>query len=180
MAIIQDGGNANPAAQTSLDGRLNVSSRSDSRAYYNSRDLEQTYFWTSSYSATTGDEIIYIKNTSPTLNLYIKSVVVGGVLTGLFEVIHVHDGTATGTTITGKNPNLTSGNAAAATAFGNAAVTGTLTGERIAIIRTIATDSLSIEIHDTLILGQNDEIAVTYTGGTSIVNVEIVVFFDIE
>jgi len=52
------------------DGRMNVSARSDERIYYNSRDVEQTYIWTSFDAAAAVDEyIIFVKNTSTTQHL---------------------------------------------------------------------------------------------------------------
>ncbi len=182
MPVITDPNN-NPPAKTSLDGRLNVSSRSDSRAYYNSRDLGKTYTWTSSFSAATGQQIIYIKNISSTDNLYVTHIDVGGVNSGLFELFKVTSaGAAGGTAVSGENMNLSKGhgNSPDSEAYGDASVTGTLTGERLLLKRIPVNSSATIHTFNVVVVGQNDAIAITYTGATGIVDVSILGFFDIE
>ena len=57
------------------DGRLNVSSRTDGRAYYNSRDLSNAYSlaWKDASTAT-GDIVAYWKNTHSTKTLVIDAI----------------------------------------------------------------------------------------------------------
>ena len=58
------------------DGRLNVSSRSDDRIFYVSRDNGDAYSWHSlDTGSAVGETNIYIQNTSPTKKLVIKEVV---------------------------------------------------------------------------------------------------------
>ena len=76
-----------------------------------------------------------------------------------WQVIEVTSGTAGGTTITGQNYNLSSGVVAEETAFGNAAVTGGLTGNTLLRLRTNANDTFSQSTQG-LILGKNDEVAI--------------------
>jgi hypothetical protein len=175
---IEDGGGSGRIAEVNLEQRLNVSAQSNSRSFYISRDFGEAYTWTSSYSAGTGEEVLYVKNDSTTHQLVIDLVHVGGVLTGLFEIYQV-SGTAAGTSLTGVNLNLTSSNTASATALGNASVTGLTIGNRLYLHRTPATTSGAFELADTLILGTTDAIAITYTGGTGIVDAEIRGFFEV-
>jgi hypothetical protein len=121
--------------------------------------------------------VIYIKNTSLTQILIIDKVTVSAVNTGLFELFQV-TGTAAGTGITGKNSNLTSGNEAAAVAFGDASVTGLTIGGRIDLARVPATGRATMELQDVLIMGLNDAIAVTYTGGTGIVDLIVTGYYE--
>lgn len=63
IEFINDENNAQGEVQGS-DARLNVSSRSDSRAYYNSRDKSESYSVVfDDANADAGDYILYIKNT---------------------------------------------------------------------------------------------------------------------
>jgi len=169
---IEDGVGGGKHASVSVTNRLNVSSKASARAFYISRDSGNAYSWTSSYSAGTGEEVIYVKNTHASNKLFIDKIHVGGVLTGLFELYQV-TGTAAGTTITGKNLNLTSSNIAAATALGNASVTSLTIGDRITLVRTAATATTLLNMDNTLILGFGDAIAITYTGSTGIVDTMI-------
>ena len=178
MAIIQDGQGKNGNAGVSSDQRLNVSSRSSNRSFYISRDCAQSYTWVSTFSACTGEEVIYVKNTSSTLKLYIDSISLSSVNAAVWTIFHVTSGTAAGTTITGKNLNLASSNSADACAKGNASVTGVLAGDTLFLERTGAQEHLDIIINDTLILGQNDEIAITYVGTAGVVETTVKGFFD--
>ena len=179
MAIIENGGSDGGfKAVVTRTGRLNVSARANPRIFYISRGDGQAFTWTSAFSADTGEEVIYIKNTSDTLNLYIDRITVGGLLAAVWTVFHVTGGTAAGGTITGKNLNLTSGTVAAATALGNVEVTGTLTGETLYTARSSATNSKDVDIADAIALGKNDELAITYVGSTGLIEVTVTGFYD--
>ncbi len=106
---IEDGTGSGLRAKVDVCNRLTVKSVSFSESAQVSREDGLTYLWTSSYSAGTGQEVIYIKNTSTTQDLVIDKATVNGVLTGLFE-LNVAAGTAGGTTITGTNANRTKNN----------------------------------------------------------------------
>ena len=174
---IEDGKGSGRFASVSGVQRLNVSSKTAPRVFYISRDDGEAYNWTSSFSAGTGNEIVYIKNNSTTKKLIIESLAVGGVLTGLFEIFEC-TGTAGGTPITGKNINLSSNNEADATSYGNASVTGLVIGDRIGLTRTAATSSNIIIQNGALQLSFNDAICVTYTGSTGIVDCVVRAYFE--
>lgn len=162
MTQIQFPGDVSGAIQIThgSDGRLNVSSRSDERIYYNSRDKGQTYVWSSfDNGAAVGEYTIYVQNTSATLNLIIKEIVLSPGVAMTFKIATV-TGTPTSAAITGFNLNRNSGNAAAANARGNALVDD-LTEEqvlRVVMVGVLSTEH--VEFHDALQLGQNDAIAV--------------------
>jgi len=82
------------------DSRLNVSSRSDSRSYYNSRDQQEAYslVWEDADSAT-GDYILYWKNTDTQGRaLVIDSVGLNSSALAQFKLATV-TGTASGVTV---------------------------------------------------------------------------------
>jgi hypothetical protein len=137
----------------------------------------QTYIWNTSFSAATGNEVIYIKNTSKTKLLVIDKITVNSVNAGLFE-LYSATGTASGTTITGVNTNRTSGNSAEASALGEASVTGLTIGDRIDIARVPANGRATMELQDVLILGLDDAITITYTGSTGIVDLIVTGYYD--
>jgi len=105
--ILDDGKGKGNKAGVNSNNELEVRADVNTRGAVVSDKDEETYVWTSSYSATSADEIIYIKNTSKTKRLFIDDAVVGGVLQGLFEVFDA-TGTSTqaGTGSTGQNLNL--------------------------------------------------------------------------
>jgi hypothetical protein len=178
---VQDGKGSGRLAGVSLNNRLETSSRASHRSFYVSRDEGQSYTWTSTYSAATTNEVLYIKNTSKTLKLYLDSIdcnQVGGVI-GAFIIKEV-TGTAAGTAITGTNTNLVSGNVAPVTALGNASVTGTTDAATISTIGVEQYAHNNILFPATIILGLNDAIAVEFTGSTGVVNVTMHGWFEVE
>lgn len=174
---IDDGAGSGRLAKVNERRRLAVSASSFNEASLVAFSEGATYNWTSSYSAISGDEVIYIKNTNTSKLLVIDKVAVSSVNAGFFELYQV-SGTGAGTTITGKNTNLTSGNVAAATALGNASVTGLTIGDKIDQARVAANSRSVMDTKDVIILGQSDAIAITYTGSTGIADVTITGYYD--
>ncbi len=174
---IEDGSGGGSWAKVNKDNRLDVSSSTFSEAHRVASINGETFTWTSSFSTATGEEIIYVKNTSKTQVLVIEKIALSSVLTGLFELFEV-TGTATGTTITGSNTNLSSGVVAEATSLGNAAVGSLVIGKRLDLIRLPATGNGTLDIRDVIILGLNDAIAITYTGSTGITDSSIVGYYE--
>lgn len=156
------------------DGRLNVSSRSDERIYYNSRDKQQTYLWHSLDSgAAAGEYIIYIKNTSTDKDLIIKEIILSPGVDMSFIITTV-TGTPSSASITGFNLNRNSGNDAAAVAHGNAAVDNLTPVQTLRTEQVLALTTADIELHDAFRLGQNDAIAIEEDvngGGTLAVSI---------
>ena len=102
------------------DSRLNVSSRTDARSYYNSRDEGQCYSLVFTHPTAADTEYsFFLQNTSTTKTLVVSTVSVSSddiLECGLFMA----SGTATnGVTITPTNLNATSSKAATATALGD-------------------------------------------------------------
>ena len=76
------------------DGRANVSSRSDSRGYYNSRDEGQAFAIPFDFqSATAGEYGAYVKNTSSTG----KTLVISGIGANSVEASRIKLWFVTGT-----------------------------------------------------------------------------------
>jgi hypothetical protein len=174
----EDGKGSGRAAGVSANNRGDVSSRNASRIYYTSRDFKQAYNWVSSFSASTGNEIIYLKNDSQVNDLYIDHVLLsaeaGRATFALYEV----SGTAAGTTLTGVNLNLKSSNTADVTSFGNAAVTGLTLGNKIEVVSAPDDTTVALNVQDALILGFNNAIAIEFTGSAGNVNCVISGFFE--
>lgn len=180
MVQIDDGGGKNGRATVSSTQRLDVSSRSNPRAFYISRDIGQAYTWTSKSDLDDNEFILSIQNTSVVLTFFIESVRIGGSKDCKWLIKRLDSGTPSGGTINAVNINLGSGNDAPATAFGNAAITGSLTTTTIARVQTLAHDSDIIDFRDSLILGQNDTIIVQYSGSAGDADCTIRGFFDSE
>lgn len=184
MAIqITDGTGTGQSVGVSPTGnRLNVSSRSDERIYYISRDNGDAYTVYSRDSAAAADEHqLYFKNTSTTKKFYVNTIELGGADLCIFSIV-VATGTATGgSSITPTNLNFTSGNTASATVLGNGDVGGFAPGAVIRHKATAADTTETIEFHDSLILGQADAIAVyTRIGGTGEVTITLTGYYDVE
>ena len=179
---IEDGvGSGQQVGVSPTGNRLNVSSRSDERIYYVSRDNGSSYTVLSIDTPSgAGEYNFYFQNNSTSEKFYIKEITIGTIGAASFKISKV-SGTATGTTITPTNMNFISGNIASATTMGNGAVGGL---SETAVIETVILSANStdhIDFHDALILGQSDAIAVeTDTFSSGAVHISVVGFFDVE
>lgn len=126
----------------------------------------------STYSLTGGEEAISLMNDDPGRDIIIDNVVVSTSASGLVSVFEVTSGTPAGTTLTPKNLNLGSAVPAQATAFGNASVTGSLSGETIAQHDVGTSAPFSFVFGGSVIVPKNKTIAVTFAT-TGIVHVNI-------
>ena len=160
MAIIKSGDNGNVANVTD-EKKLEVAAVSESSLEFASKSNSCAFSWVSTYAATGGDEVISIKNTSTSKALIIDEVVVGCSAASVFTLFHVTTGTAAGTVLTARNLDLSSGGTAPDTAFGNASVTGGLSGTTVAIDGVTAGMFEPLDLKGSLVLRQNDEIAIT-------------------
>lgn len=161
--------------------RLNVSSRSDDRIYYISRDNGDAYTMTSVDTPSAGGEVnFYFKNTSTTQKFYIKDLIMGAADLAIFKLWKV-TGTGSGTAVTPTNLNFTSGNVASATVLGDGAVSGLTLANLLAVVSVQADDAKRIDLHDAIILGQGDAIAVEFdTGSASAIHISMLGFYDAE
>lgn len=167
------------------DGRLNVSSRSDPRAYYNSRDVGQTYSGVfQMVDASAGEFVAYLQNASTTgKTLVITNITMGSAENSVVTLSLVTGVAASGSFSSAVNMNATSPNAATGIAMeGDSAATG-ITGlteagmlDRIFIP---ANNSKTFNLADRLRLGQGDAIALKYeTGTTGNIGGSIFVYFE--
>lgn len=167
------------------DGRANVSSRSDGRRYYTSRDQAQAYSVTFEHSAAAdGEYSLYIKNTSPTRRLVLSAIGLNAGNIARMKLWFV-TGTATnGVAIIPQNLNRASSNAAEVTTIhdgGGTAIGGlTTSGIPIDDIGMGANDHREFRLDDAIHLGQNDAVAIEMDTGTSTPLVHGVLFFFME
>ena len=154
-------GDGGDVANVTKDKQLMTSSVSETSLEFASKSKEKAYSWTSTYAATGGQQVISIKSTSTTDVLVIDEIVVGSSAANVFTLFKVDSGTAAGTPVTGLNLSLQSGKTASASAFGNASVTGSLAGSAIAYDGGPADTFETLDLLGSVVLSQNDEIAVT-------------------
>lgn len=166
MALIEDGKGGGKSAEVNKDNRLVTKSfiESDFDDAIGNINREDGYTLTSTFATGTTDvEVIYLKNISTTQNIIIDTTEFSSSVATLWTLINVNSGTAAGTTGTARNMNMDTGNTAAAriTAFANAAVTGSLSGNTLAIKQTGASSDSNFNTEGIFILGTNDEITLT-------------------
>ena len=162
------------------DSRLNVSSRSDSRFFYVSRDNGQAYtLRIEDDDAAANDLVAYLRNNSKDKRLYITDIHLNSENAATFKLAFGDSVAPTGTSVSPVNLNRSSSNDADATAFGNGAVGGVAADTFFATVRVAAGGFEEWGSQDALILGQNDNIVIEYdTGSTG--DIEIDIFFFIE
>lgn len=120
-------------------------------------------FFSSTFATGGTDvEVISIQNTEAK-HLHITRMFLAASAIGTWDLLEVTGGTPAGTTITHVNPNMSSGKVNTTTSFGNAAVTGSVVGDTIALIRTLADVSYDVFIEGAIILGTNDTFAISFS-----------------
>ena len=89
-------------------------------------------------------------------------------------------GTAAGTTLTYQNPNLDSGISNNGTFFGNASVTGSLSGNALFGVSVLANTQHDTFLEGSLQLANTDEIAITVTGTSPTVYITVIAFWHLD
>lgn len=154
------------------DGRLNTSTRSDSRGYYNSRDKGQMYSmaW-DMQDASAGEFVMYLKNTSATLDIVITGVGFNAEQNSKCKMSVVSGTASDGNEITPVNLNLGSNNAADCIAReGGSAANGIAGITEVGLIDLAyvqANGHEEFRISDRLRLVQNTAIAIEYDEGVT-------------
>ena len=85
-----------------------------------------------------------------------------------WDLLEVTGGTPAGTVLTFINPNMASGTVNTATAFGNAAVTGSVVGDTIMLLRTLADTSYEFFIEGAIVLGNTDKFAISFSASATV------------
>ena len=164
------------------DARFNVSSRSNSRSFYVSRDDGQAYvLHIKDADAADGDLIAYLRNDSKTKRLYIQDIHISSPVACKFIASFGDAVAATGTSVTPVNLNKSSSNDADVTAFGNAAVGGVGASTDFASLRIGASGTGELEFKQGLILGQNDNIVIEsdfITNSPDLIEIDIYFFIE--
>lgn len=159
MVFVQDGKGRGFNAEVTADNHLQVDSFVLPRVAEISKEDGQTYSWSSRYIVDGGSSIIYLQNTSPTRNLVIDEIDIGGVSGTIWELwTCTTDGA--GTIVSGINHNLTSSNSPEARAFGDANITSNSSGALLGYAIHANSVEESFHTKDTVVLGQNDAIIV--------------------
>ena len=169
MAFWNDGIGKNGPASVSVSRRGNVSAKTAPRKYYTSRDDQQTFDAIQpSFSATAGNYVQYLKNTSTSKNLFIDDVFCSSLNAAVFKVWEVTGTAAAGTTISPSNMNLASGLEAEAVSMGGGStITGLTVVKQVGHLRVSAASHDDKEYDGALILGPNKAIAIEYDTGTT-------------
>jgi len=150
------------------DGRLNVSSRSDTRGYYISRDEGRAYSVAfDQQSCVAGEFPVYWQNTDTNARqLVVSHIGLNSVENVRFKLWFVTGTAAGGTLLTPVNLNKTSANAASAISR-EGPVTGLTTDGLIDFAYCSANGHEEFRLADEVRLGQNDAIAIEYAEGTT-------------
>ena len=179
---VEDGKGRGYSASVSESNRFNVSSKSNPRMFYVSRDEKLAFSVVAiDSSAAAGEIAFHLKNTSTSKNMVIHTMTASSANTSLLKLFEVTGIAASGTTLTPTNLNLTSGLLAEAEVMSGeaAAITGLTTGSLIAAGRLLANALVPLDLNDALIIGPGDQIAIEYDTGTT-GSVEVTVTFYYE
>ncbi len=177
---IADGKGTGNEAEVDFDNRLVVRAIVEKDLEYASDKNGLAYTWSSgTYDPDAGDTILSVKNTSTTRHIHIQNIWLS-CDTETRVVIHLlsDNSIPAGTSITGTNLNMTSGNIAEATATRDD--TGYATQGSILWSGEIqaATNPLMVAFDGAVILGTNDAIGVDYVSASTAADVVICGHFD--
>jgi len=167
------------------DGRANVSSRSDSRGYYVSRDRQLAFSACFSHpTSAAGQYSFYFKNTSSTKDFVVSTIGLNSDLGAQIKLWRVSGTAANGVTLTPTNENLSSSVTADATCLEDGAGTAIsgLTNENLLDYALIPVDGVrELLADDRVRLSQNEAIAIevdAVTSGTPLVFGRMAGFFE--
>ncbi len=160
-------------ARVTEDGELLVIAITEPEGEFVSHEKGLAFHVASTYSLTGGQEAISLQNDNADLDIIVEDIVVSTAASGVVTVFEVTSGTPAGTTVTPHNLNLGSSVVAQATAFGDASVTGSLSGTTIAAHDISTSVPFDFKFGGKLIIPKNSIIAVTFAE-TAIVFVNII------
>ena len=173
---LEDGRGTGARAVVDNEGHLIVNSIVLTELAHQSDAHGLSFTWTSTHVTSAGDvEFISIRNDADE-NLHIDNIIWGSSIAQQFTLLEVTGGTPAGSTITAQNLNLISGVSKTNTAFGTTSVTA-LTGNTLLVTRVAASQAMVVDMHDALILGTGDTIAVSALVAAS-VEISITGFWD--
>ncbi len=161
------------------DGHATVVAITETGFEHASEEEGLAFSWVSSFGALAGEETISIQNDDNDRHLHISHVEYGNDLATLLTFFEVTSGTPGGTSITAQNLNLASGKVAEETAFGNLAVTGSLSGNNLGLGYVPASQSVRFDWLSGLILAKDDKFAITQ-GSSGICAVTVYGFYSEE
>ncbi len=179
---IEDGKGRGNVLSINPTNRADVSARENSRSYYVSRDDGEVFNIVShDQTSISGDFTLYFQNTNSSKKFYVDLLTVGGAATSLWKIWHVTGIAAGSSTLSATILNKTFSNTVDATIRGDGAITGLTTDGEVGILRVPANSDNSIIFDDTLILGNNDAIAVEYDAGTGgVTEVSLRGYFEVD
>ncbi len=160
-----------------IDGQLRVSAISQTALQNVSAEKGQAYAFTSTFATGGTDvEVMTIKN-DLNQHMHIDQVWIGAVDLAVFSIGHMTSGTPTGTTITGHPLNHDLSKVADTTAFGNAAVTGSVVNTDMAWLQVPADQTLAFDLEGAWVFGKDDVFVVRCVTNTT-VYVTVIVHMD--
>ena len=162
MSITIKDGLTGITAHVNSENRLTVDAAIESQLERHSESTGSAAYWYSTYSATGGEEVLYIQNTESVQKLHITRVQMSSTVLSLWTLIKVNAGlTAGGTGLVYVNPNLSSGVVKQHNSFGTASVTGSIAGDTIyhGSMDEVARADV-VDFEGSLILGNTDAIAI--------------------
>ncbi len=152
---------ASNAMRVTKDGEALVAAVVTPEAEFISHEKGLSFHAASNYSATAGQEILSLQNDNADLDIIVEDVIISTSASGVFTVFEVTSGTPAGTTVTPHNLNLGSSVVAQATAFGDASVTGSLSGTTIAAHDIGESTPFDFKFGGSLIIPKDSIIAIT-------------------
>ena len=166
---IDDGKGKNGQMSVSVAQRGNVSAKTAHRIFYVSRDSGLAFNAIyEDITAAAGDVVAYLKNTSPSRNLFVKHIEFHSAENVKWKIHHVSGVAASGTVITPVNIDLASGRPAEATAMsGDTSITGLTNIAQLGSHRSQAAGDSYMDFEGALLLGPQDAVSVEYASGTT-------------
>ena len=177
MSYIEDGKGRGYKASVSSSNRINVSSKSNPRAYYVCRDNEDAYSLGTGYAASDGDYVLYIQNTDSSKEMVLTDITLSSSASAKFN-IDVVSGTAAGTDAVPLNLKLGAANTVSAVCKANAAVTGLTKTGSLHITNVGAEDHVELHFMESLIIPKGQALAIKYNGIGAEVDVSIMLFME--
>ena len=180
MSVLEDGKGSGKKAAVTSDNRLDVTAKTESRIYYESRDNQKAFsvYGKSNFVGITDANILYMKYTGD-VDLHIKEIMfASNSPDAKIEVYFDPTGVSGGTTVLPLNMNRGSALTSETTCLNGAAdLTGTVTTANEMFDVRLNNSSFNKDFHSALILSKNTNIFILGSVATAGDKIRVMVYF---
>ncbi len=154
-----------------------VDAVTDTEASHHADHEKSLYSWYSQFTTDAAEDFFYIQNDSEDYHLIVWEILMWAGTAAVIDMYRATSGTAAGTTVTPVNGHIGSGKTFSHTAYGNAEVTGSLSGNTLATIPLLALTPTIIPIHGMIVIPNGENLTFATLAAATTPTISLVGYF---